>query len=177
MPGGVNSPVRAFNAVGGVPPFIKRANGAHVWDMDDNQYIDYVGSWGPMILGHAHPNVISAVQEAIDDGLSYGAPTEKEMILAKMVIDRVPGCEMVRLVNSGTEATMSVIRLARGITGKDKIIKFSGCYHGHADSFLIQSGSGALTFGEPNSPGVTQGTAQDTLIAQFNDIQTVEDHF
>jgi len=177
IPGGVNSPVRAFNAVGGVPPFIKRANGAHVWDMDDNQYIDYVGSWGPMILGHAHPNVISAVQEAIDDGLSYGAPTEKEMILAKMVIDRVPGCEMVRLVNSGTEATMSVIRLARGITGKDKIIKFSGCYHGHADSFLIQSGSGALTFGEPNSPGVTQGTAQDTLIAQFNDIQTVEDHF
>ena len=174
IPGGVNSPVRAFKAVGGVPPFIKRAEGAYVWDVDDNKFIDFVGSWGPMILGHGHPDVIKAVQESANNGISFGAPTEKEVILAEMIINRVPGCEMVRLVNSGTEATMSAIRLARGITDKDKIIKFAGCYHGHADSFLIEAGSGALTLGHPNSPGVTSSTAKDTLIAEFNNYQTVE---
>ena len=177
IPGGVNSPVRAFNAVGGVPPFIKRAEGAYVWDVDGNKYIDFVGSWGPMILGHAHPDVIGVVQESANDGVSFGAPTEKEVILAEMIIDRIPGCEMVRLVNSGTEATMSAVRLARGIAGKDKIVKFSGCYHGHSDSFLIEAGSGAITLGQPNSPGVTHGTAQDTLMAEFNDIQTATDLF
>ncbi len=175
MPGGVNSPVRAFSAVGGMPPFIKRAKGAYIYDVDGNEYVDYVGSWGPMILGHAHSHVLDAVENAIGDGLSFGAPTEKEIILAEMIIKRVPGCDMVRLVNSGTEAAMSVIRLARGITGKNKIIKFAGCYHGHADSFLIEAGSGALTFGQPNSPGVTNGTAKDTLIAEFNSIESVED--
>ena len=175
MPGGVNSPVRAFSAVGGMPPFIKRAKGAYVFDVDGNEYVDYVGSWGPMILGHAHSHVLDAVGNAVGDGLSFGAPTEKEMILAEMIIKRVPGCDLVRLVNSGTEATMSVIRLARGITGKNKIIKFAGCYHGHADSFLIEAGSGALTFGQPNSPGVTNGTAKDTLIAEFNSIESVEE--
>lgn len=175
IPGGVNSPVRAFMAVGGVPPFIKKAEGAYIFDVDGNQFIDFVGSWGPMILGHGHPDVIQAVQKSVNHGVSFGAPTEKEVILAEMIIDRVPGCEMVRLVNSGTEATMSAVRLARGITGKDKIIKFSGCYHGHSDSFLIEAGSGALTLGQPNSPGVTRGIAQDTLLAEFNDIQTVSD--
>ena len=175
IPGGVNSPVRAFNAVGGVPPFIKKAKGAHVYDVDGNEYVDYVGSWGPMILGHAHPHVLNAVRSAVDGGLSFGAPTKKEMILADMIIERVPGCNMVRLVNSGTEATMSVIRLARGVTGKNKIIKFAGCYHGHADSFLIEAGSGSLTFGKPNSPGVTKETASNTLIAEFNSIESVED--
>ena len=175
IPGGVNSPVRAFKAVGGVPPFIKKAEGAYIFDVDGNQFIDFVGSWGPMILGHGHPDVIQAVQKSVNHGVSFGAPTEKEVILAEMIIDRVPGCEMVRLVNSGTEATMSAVRLARGITGKDKIIKFSGCYHGHSDSFLIEAGSGALTLGQPNSPGVTRGIAQDTLLAEFNDIQTVSD--
>ena len=177
IPGGVNSPVRAFKSVGGAPPFIKKAEGAYIWDVDDNQYIDYVGSWGPMILGHAHPHVINAVKEVLSAGTSYGAPTEKEVILAEMIIDRVPGCEMIRLVNSGTEATMSAVRLARGISGKSKILKFKGCYHGHSDSFLIQAGSGALTLGQPNSPGVTEGTANDTLLAQFNKIQTVIDLF
>ena len=177
IPGGVNSPVRAFTSVGGTPPFIKKAEGAFIWDEDGNRYIDYVGTWGPAILGHAHPEVISAVQQVVMDGTSFGAPTEKEIILAEMIIDRVPGCDMVRLVNSGTEATMSAIRLARGITGRDKIIKFDGCYHGHGDSFLIAAGSGALTIGEPNSPGVTKGTANDTLIAQFNEIESVSDLF
>ena len=177
IPGGVNSPVRAFNAVGGAPPFIKRAEGAYVWDVDGNQFIDFVGSWGPMILGHAHPDIILAVQESAKDGVSFGAPTEKEVKLAEIIIDRVPGCEMVRLVNSGTEATMSAVRLARGISRKDKIIKFNGCYHGHGDCFLIKSGSGSLTLGVPNSPGVTKGTAQDTLVADYNDIQTVTDLF
>ena len=138
IPGGVNSPVRSFNAVGGVPPFIKNAKGAFIWDEDGAQYIDYVGSWGCMILGHSDPDVMDSIQKATLDGTSYGAPTEKEIVLAEMIIDRVPRCEMVRLVNSGTEATMSAIRLARGITGKDKIVKFSGCYHGHGDSFLIE---------------------------------------
>ena len=177
IPGGVNSPVRAFTSVGGTPPFIKKAEGAFIWDEDGNRYIDYVGTWGPAILGHAHPEVISAVQQVVMDGTSFGAPTEKEIILAEMIIDRVPGCDMVRLVNSGTEATMSAIRLARGITGRDKIIKFDGCYHGHGDSFLIAAGSGALTLGKPNSPGVTKGTANDTLIAQFNEIESVSDLF
>ena len=177
IPGGVNSPVRAFSSVGGVPPFIKKAEGAHIWDEDGKRYIDYVGTWGPAILGHAHPEVISAIQQVVTDGTSFGAPTEKEIMLAEMIIDRVPGCDMVRLVNSGTEATMSAIRLARGITGRDKIIKFDGCYHGHGDSFLIAAGSGALTLGEPNSPGVTRGTAKDTLIAQFNKIESVSELF
>jgi len=177
IPGGVNSPVRAFSSVGGVPPFIKKAEGAHIWDEDGKRYIDYVGTWGPAVLGHAHPEVISAIQQVVTDGTSFGAPTEKEIMLAEMIIDRVPGCDMVRLVNSGTEATMSAIRLARGITGRDKIIKFDGCYHGHGDSFLIAAGSGALTLGEPNSPGVTRGTAKDTLIAQFNKIESVSELF
>ena len=145
IPGGVNSPVRAFSSVGGTPPFIKKAEGAFIWDEDGNRYIDYVGTWGPAILGHAHPEVVSAIQKVVIDGTSFGAPTEKEINLAEMIIDRVPGCDMVRLVNSGTEATMSAIRLARGITGRDKIIKFDGCYHGHGDSFLIAAGSGALS--------------------------------
>jgi len=173
MPGGVNSPVRAFKAVGGNPPFIKSAKGPYVVDVDGNQFIDFVGSWGPMILGHADPAVIDSIQKVAVDGTSFGAPTEREVILAEMIVERVPGCEMVRLVNSGTEATMSAIRLARGITSKDKIIKFAGSYHGHGDSFLIEAGSGALTLGEPNSPGVTRATAQDTLLAEFNDIDSV----
>ena len=174
IPGGVNSPVRAFKSVGGIPPFINRAEGAYIWDEDNNRYIDYIGSWGPMILGHTHPHITSAIQKVVASGTSFGAPTEKEITLAQLIIDRVPGCEKVRLVNSGTEATMSAIRLARGFTGKDKIIKFDGCYHGHGDSFLIAAGSGALTLGEPNSPGVTKGTAGDTLIAQFNNPDSVE---
>ena len=177
IPGGVNSPVRAFKSVGGIPPFINKAQGAFIWDEDENKYIDYIGSWGPMILGHAHPDVIKAIQKTAGNGTSFGAPTKKEFTLAEMIVDRVPGCEMVRLVNSGTEATMSAIRLARGATGRDKIIKFDGCYHGHGDSFLIAAGSGALTLGEPNSPGVTKGTAKDTLIAQFNEIESVSELF
>lgn len=173
IPGGVNSPVRAFKSVGGIPPFIVKGEGPYVIDADGNKYIDYVGSWGPLILGHAHPEVIAAVTETISDGTSFGAPTEREIILAEMIVDRVPSTEMVRLVNSGTEATMSAIRLARGITGRDKIVKFEGGYHGHGDSFLIAAGSGALTLGKPNSPGVTTGTAKDTLLAKFNDIESV----
>ncbi len=173
IPGGVNSPVRAFKSVGGVPPFITKAEGPFLWDADGNRYIDYVGSWGPMILGHAHPEVIDAVTKVIRKGTSFGAPTELEITLAEMIVQRVPSCQMVRLVNSGTEATMSAVRLARGITGRDKIIKFDGCYHGHGDSFLIAAGSGALTLGQPDSPGVTKGTASDTLLAQFNEIHTV----
>ena len=147
IPGGVNSPVRAFKSVGGTPPFIKKAKGAYIWDEDGNKYIDYIGSWGPMILGHTHPDVVKAIQETAENGTSFGAPTKKEITLAEMIVDRVPGCEMLRLGNSGTEATMSAIRLARGATGRDKIIKFDGCYHGHGDSFLIAAGSGALTLG------------------------------
>ena len=177
IPGGVNSPVRAFKAVGGVPLFINRAEGAYIWDVDGNKLIDFVGSWGPMILGHADPDVTMAIQESANNGASFGAPTEKELILAEMIINRVPGCKMVRLVNSGTEATMSAVRLARGITGRDKIIKFSGCYHGHGDSFLIEAGSGAATLGVPNSAGVTRGAAQDTLLAKFNHIESVIQHF
>lgn len=173
IPGGVNSPVRAFKSVGGTPPFIVKGKGPYVEDADGNKYIDYVGSWGPLILGHAYPEVIAAVAETISDGTSFGAPTEREIILAEMIVDRVPSTEMVRLVNSGTEATMSAIRLARGITERDKIVKFEGCYHGHGDSFLIAAGSGALTLGKPDSPGITAGTAKDTLLAKFNDIESV----
>ncbi len=177
MPGGVNSPVRAFGSVGGTPPFIVKAEGAYIEDVDGNRYIDFVGSWGPLILGHAHPEVVAALKQAVEKGTSFGAPTELEILLAEMIVERVPSIEMVRLVNSGTEATMSAIRVARGITGRDKIIKFEGCYHGHGDSFLIAAGSGALTFGQPDSPGVTAGTAADTLLAKFNEISTVAQLF
>lgn len=175
IPGGVNSPVRAFNAVGGTPIFIKRAHGAYLIDEDNNQYIDYINSWGPMILGHAFQPVVDAVIEKTKLGTSFGTPTEIETQIAKLAVSMVPNIEKIRFVNSGTEACMSAVRLARGYTGKDKIIKFAGCYHGHSDSFLIQAGSGAVTFGSPNSPGVTKGTAQDTLLAKFNDIDNVEE--
>ena len=174
LPGGVNSPVRAFKSVGGEPIFFERAEGAYLFDADGNKYIDYVGSWGPMIVGFSHPQVIDAIRETAQKAVSFGASTELEIDLAEKVIDMVPSIEMVRMVNSGTEATMSAIRLARGYTGRHKIIKFSGCYHGHADSFLIQAGSGATTLGVPNSPGVTPGSAADTLIAQYNNMSSVQ---
>lgn len=177
LPGGVNSPVRAFGKVGGTPPFIKRAEGCRVWDENGKEYIDYVGSWGPMILGHAHPKVIRALRRIIRYGTSFGAPTKVEVDLAKRVVELVPSVEVVRMVNSGTEATLSAVRLARGFTGRNKIIKFAGCYHGHADGFLIRAGSGALTLGVPDSPGVPPGTAQDTLLASFNDLASVEELF
>lgn len=177
IPGGVNSPVRAFNGVGGDPVFIKKAKGAYIVDVEDKQYIDYVGSWGPMILGHAHPEVIKAVQEAAENGLSFGAPTEAETTLAKRICDLIPSIDQVRMVSSGTEATMSAVRLARGHTQRHKIIKFEGCYHGHADSFLVKAGSGALTLGQPNSAGVTPGVAQDTLTLPFNQIEALETVF
>lgn len=175
IPGGVNSPVRAFNAVGGDPIFVKRAQGAYLYDEDGNTLIDYISSWGPMILGHAYKPVIDAIKERADKGTSYGMPTELETEIARLAVKMVPGIDKIRFVNSGTEACMSAIRLARGYTGKEKIIKFAGCYHGHSDSFLIQAGSGAVTFGNPNSPGVTQGTAKDTLLARYNDLQQVKD--
>ncbi|QDG54239.1 glutamate-1-semialdehyde-2,1-aminomutase [Persicimonas caeni] len=175
IPGGVNSPVRAFNSVGGTPPFIKKAEGAYIFDEDDNRYIDFVLTWGPAILGHANPKVVQAAQEAVALGSSFGAPTAREVNMAEMIVERVPGLDRVRLVNSGTEACMSAIRVARGAKGRDKIIKFEGCYHGHADSFLIAAGSGALTLGVPNSPGVTEGTAKDTLLAEFNNIDSVRE--
>lgn len=174
IPGGVNSPVRAFKAVGGNPIFIKEAKGAYLYDEDDNQYIDYIASWGPLILGHAHQPVLDAVIEKAKKGTSFGIPTEIETELAKLAVSMVPNIDKIRFVNSGTEACMSAVRLARGYTGKDKIIKFAGCYHGHSDSFLIQAGSGAVTFGSPNSPGVTQGTAKDTLLANYNDLAGVK---
>ena len=174
IPGGVNSPVRAFKAVGGTPIFAKSAKGAYVFDEDDNRFIDYINSWGPMILGHAFPPVVEAVIEKAKLGTSFGMPTEMETQIAALAIKMVPGIDKIRFVNSGTEACMSAIRLARGFTKKDKIIKFAGCYHGHSDSFLIQAGSGAVTFGSPNSPGVTQGTAKDTLLAKYNDLESVE---
>ena len=177
IPGGVNSPVRAFKAVGGNPVYINRASGAYVYNTNDKQYIDYVGSWGPMILGHAHPTVIKAVQEAVVDGLSFGAPTTLETEMAKLVCELVPSIEQVRMVSSGTEATMSAIRLARGYTGRDKILKFEGCYHGHADSLLVKAGSGALTFGTPSSPGVPADLAAHTLTLPFNDLEAVEKLF
>ena len=174
IPGGVNSPVRAFKAVGGDPIFIKSAKGAYLYDEDGNEYIELINSWGPMILGHANPIISEAVKEAIDSSLSFGAPTAKEVEIAKLITEMMPSIEKVRMVNSGTEAAMSAIRLARGYTGRDKIIKFEGCYHGHADSFLIAAGSGAATMGTPNSPGVTEGTAKDTLLAPFNDIEAIK---
>ncbi len=173
IPGGVNSPVRAFKSVGGTPLFIERAQGAYILDADGNRYVDYVGSWGPMLFGHAHPDVVRAVQEAAVRSTSFGAPTEIEVRLAELVVELVPSVEKVRFVNSGTEATMSAVRLARGCTGRDKFIKFEGHYHGHGDFFLIAAGSGAMTFGEPNSPGVTAGNARDTLLARYNDLDSV----
>lgn len=173
IPGGVNSPVRAFNAVGGEPIFVKEAKGAYLYDEDGNKIIDYIASWGPLILGHAYDPVINAVIEKAKKGTSFGMPTEIETALAKLAVSMVPNIDKIRFVNSGTEACMSAVRLARGFTGKDKIIKFAGCYHGHSDSFLIQAGSGAVTFGSPNSPGVTQGTAKDTLLANYNDLANV----
>lgn len=173
IPGGVNSPVRAFKSVGGDPLFIDRGDGPYVWDVDGNRYIDYVGSYGPLILGHRHPAVVKALQKCLEKGTSYGAPTEPENILARMVVEAVPSVDMVRMVNSGTEATMSALRLARGYTGRDKIVKFEGCYHGHADFLLIKAGSGALTFGVPNSPGVPESIAQNTITASYNDLDTL----
>ncbi|MCB9357745.1 MAG: glutamate-1-semialdehyde 2,1-aminomutase [Calditrichaeota bacterium] len=175
LPGGVNSPVRAFKSVGGQPPVIARANGAKLWDVDGNEYIDYIGSWGPMILGHHAAPVIQAVQRAIEYGFSYGAPSTPEIELAEDIVARVPSVDMIRFVNSGTEATMSAIRLARAVTGRSVIIKFSGGYHGHADSFLVQAGSGAATFGLPDSPGVTPGAAKDTSCAIYNDLESVRE--
>ena len=174
IPGGVNSPVRAFRSVGGDPVFVKRAEGSRIYGEDGRSFIDYVGSWGPMILGHAHPAVISAVKARAEDGLSFGAPTVIETEMAELVCNRLPWVEKIRMVNSGTEATMSALRLARGYTGRDKLVKFEGCYHGHADSLLVKAGSGALTFGVPTSPGVPADTVKDTLTATYNDLDSVE---
>jgi glutamate-1-semialdehyde 2,1-aminomutase len=173
IPGGVNSPVRAFRAVGGNPLFMRKAKGAYLYDEDGNQYVDLINSWGPMILGHAQPFIEEAIKSALVDSPSFGAPTFREVEMAELICSIVPSVEKVRMVNSGTEATMSAIRVARGFTGRDKIIKMEGCYHGHGDSFLIAAGSGALTFGHPDSPGVTKGTAQDTLIAPFNNLEAI----
>jgi glutamate-1-semialdehyde 2,1-aminomutase len=177
IPGGVNSPVRAFKSVGQNPLFIKAAKGSRITDVDDQSYIDYVGSWGPMIAGHSHEEVLEVLRETSNRGTSFGAPTDLEIQIAEKIIQMIPSVEMVRLVNSGTEATMSAVRLARGFTGRDKIIKFDGCYHGHGDSFLVQAGSGAMTLGEPNSPGVPKGIVGDTLSAEFNNLQSVRDLF
>ncbi len=177
IPGGVNSPVRSFNGVGGVPVFIDHASGPYLFDSTGKRYIDYVGSWGPMILGHAHPEVIAAVKLAAEKGLSFGAPTEIETQMAQRVCELVPSCDLVRMVSSGTEATMSAIRLARGYTGRDKIVKFEGCYHGHSDSLLVKAGSGALTFGVPSSPGVPASVAADTLTLTYNDSEAVKTLF
>ena len=173
IPGGVNSPVRAFKSVGRNPLFLSRANGCRIWDVDGNEYIDYVGSWGPMILGHAHPRVLDAIKKAADSGTSLGASTELEVKMAEMICHLMPSVEMVRMVNSGTEATMSALRLARAHTGREKFIKFDGCYHGHGDSFLIKAGSGAATLGLPDSPGVPRSLASNTLIAKYNDLNSV----
>ena len=177
IPGGVNSPVRAFKAVGGTPIFIQEAKGAYLFDEDGNQYIDFISSWGPLILGHGYKPVVEAVQDQAEKGTSYGIPTELETKIAELAITMAPNIDKIRFVNSGTEACMSAIRLARGFTGREKIIKFSGCYHGHSDAFLIQAGSGAVTFGSPNSPGVTQGTAKDTLLAVYNNVDSVTQLF
>lgn len=174
MPGGVSSPVRAFKSVGGQPIVFDRVKGAYIWDVDGNQYIDYVGTWGPAICGHAHPDVIGALHEALEKGTSFGAPSVLENVLAEMVIDAVPSIEMVRFVNSGTEACMSVLRLMRAFTGRDKIIKFEGCYHGHADMFLVKAGSGVATLGLPDSPGVPKSATSNTLTAPFNDLEAVK---
>lgn len=177
IPGGVNSPVRAFKGVGGDPVFFKKAKGSYVYDEDDNQYIDYVGSWGPMIVGHAHPDVLKSVHETMENGLSFGAPTELETQMADKVCELVPSMDMVRMVSSGTEATMSALRLARGYTGRDKIIKFEGCYHGHSDSLLVKAGSGALTLGVPTSPGVPAALAELTITLSYNNIEEVRQTF
>ncbi len=177
IPGGVNSPVRAYKGVGGEPLFIKQGKGSKIFDVDGNSFIDYVLSWGPLILGHAHPEVLRSVRETIEAGMSFGAPTELELELAKMVVEAVPSVEMVRMVSSGTEAVMSAIRLARGFTGRDKIVKFEGCYHGHSDSLLIKAGSGVLTLGIPGTPGVTRGTAQDTILLPYNNLEAVKEVF
>jgi len=171
IPGGVNSPVRAFRAVGGTPRFISRAQGAYIWDANDQRYIDYIGSWGPMILGHGHPNVVAAVQKAVLEGFSYGAPTEREVELAEAILKIMPSMDMVRLVSSGTEAAMSAIRLARGATGRSKLIKFEGCYHGHADALLVKAGSGLATFGNPTSAGVPPEVVQHTVVLEYNNIE------
>ena len=173
IPGGVNSPVRAFKAVGGTPVFVERAKGAYLYDVDGNKLIDYISSWGPMILGHAYDPVINAVKSRADLGTSFGMPTALETQIAELAIDMVPNIDKIRFVNSGTEACMSAVRLARGVTKREKIIKFTGCYHGHSDAFLIQAGSGAVTFGSPSSPGVTKGTAKDTLLAPYNNLEAV----
>jgi glutamate-1-semialdehyde 2,1-aminomutase len=177
IPGGVNSPVRAFKGVGGDPVFFRRANGAYLWDTDGERYVDYVGSWGPAVLGHAHPEVIAAVKAAADNGLSFGAPTEIETEMARTICELIPSIEKVRMVSSGTEATMSAIRLARGFTGRDKLVKFEGCYHGHADSLLVKAGSGALTLGVPTSPGVPKALAELTLTLEYNNIEQVREVF
>ena len=177
IPGGVNSPVRAFKAVGGIPIFVKKAKGAYLYDEDGNTFIDFISSWGPVILGHAFEPVVKAIKERVDIGTSYGMPTELETKIAELAVQMIPNIDQIRMVNSGTEACMSAVRLARGFTRKEKIIKFAGCYHGHSDAFLIQAGSGAVTFGAPNSPGVTQGTAKDTLLAKYNDLESVGIHF
>ena len=177
MPGGVNSPVRSFSSVNSNPPFISHGKGSKIFDIDGNSYIDYVLSWGPLILGHSHPRVVDALKKAIECGTSYGAPTELETTLAKLVNKIYPSMEVMRMVNSGTEATMSALRVARGFTGREKIVKFIGCYHGHSDSLLVKAGSGAATFGEPSSPGVTRGTAQDTITLPYNDLDAVENIF
>ena len=174
IPGGVNSPVRAFKGVGGTPVFIQKAQGAYIYDTDENQYVDYVGSWGPMILGHNHPSILNAVLKAAENGLSFGAPTPSEIDLAELVCNIIPSIEMVRMVSSGTEATMTAIRLARGYTGRDKILKFEGCYHGHSDSLLVKAGSGALTLGQPSSPGVPEDFAKYTLTAEYNNLDSVK---
>jgi len=177
IPAGVNSPVRAFRSVGGTPRFFTRGQGPYVWDADDKRYIDYVGSWGPAILGHAHPDVVRAVQETAVHGLSFGAPTETEIVMAETLVRRLPSIEMVRLVSSGTEATMSALRLARGYTNRSKILKFEGCYHGHGDSLLVKAGSGALTFGQPSSAGVPAAIAGETIVTAYNDLEAVADAF
>jgi glutamate-1-semialdehyde 2,1-aminomutase len=177
MPGGVNSPVRAFRAVGGSPVFIARGQGARVWDADGRELIDYVGSWGPMILGHAHPAVVAAITRQAPEGTAFGAPTELEVRMAERLTTEMASLEMVRMVNSGTEATMAAVRVARGVTGRPGVIKFEGCYHGHGDSFLVKAGSGAATFGTPDSPGVTEATARDTVTARYNDLDSVRAAF
>ncbi|KKB63862.1 glutamate-1-semialdehyde aminotransferase [Robbsia andropogonis] len=177
IPGGVNSPVRAFGSVGGTPRFVKRAQGPYIWDADDKRYIDYIGSWGPMIVGHTHPDVLAAVQRVLGDGFSFGAPTEAEIDIAEMIRALVPSIEQVRMVSSGTEATMSALRLARGFTGRERIVKFEGCYHGHADSLLVKAGSGLLTFGNPTSAGVPADTARHTMVLEYNNVEQIEEAF
>src|SRR6266478_7292719 len=177
IPGGVNSPARAFGGVGGHPLFIARGDGPYLFDVDGNRYLDYIGSWGPLILGHAHPRVVRAVEETLHRGATFGAPTELETQLAELIIDAVPSIEMVRLVSSGTEASMSAIRLARGFTGRDVIVKFAGCYHGHVDSLLVQAGSSATTLGVPNSPGIPKGCTADTLALRYNDVEELAEAF